>query len=160
MSEVFGQVFAFVLMAFLLGVLVGWMFWRYRRVSVAEEQWSSVTRELAGLAEQALSLQRERDALAGQVSRASAEVDRLQGLLTAAWHDRDLRQLELNQAATALGDARSALERTTAQARYLQRRVTELSILNAADRSSGGGGSPGWALDAGNGRHAGYPLSH
>lgn len=136
MTELFGQVFAFVVMAFLLGVLVGWMFWRFRRVSVADDDWSAVTREVAALQLQLNALQRERDAASAQASRAADEVARLQGQLMSAWHDRDLLRLELGRASGGLTEARSLLERTSAQARYLQRRVTELSILHARQQAA------------------------
>jgi uncharacterized membrane-anchored protein YhcB (DUF1043 family) len=128
MTTLLGQVFVFVLLAFLLGVVVGWMFWRYRRVSVADEDWSAVRAELEALHAQLDGLQRERESLAGQAARASGELERLQRILTGAWHDRDLLRLELHRATDGLAQARADLERTTAQARYLQRRVTELSI--------------------------------
>ncbi|MPY94480.1 MAG: hypothetical protein GEV08_15900 [Acidimicrobiia bacterium] len=136
MTALFARVFFFVGLAFLLGVVVGWLFWRYRRVSVADDDWSALRRELAGLHGQLDALQVEREVLSGQASRASAEVERLQAALTTAWHDRDVASLELHRASGALADARAGLERTTAQARYLQRRVTELSIQTARDRAA------------------------
>jgi hypothetical protein len=148
-TELFGQVFAFVLMAFLLGVLVGWLFWRFRRVSVADDDWGAVTRDLAALQLQLNALQRERDAAAAHAAWAAEEVGRLQGQLTSAWHDRDVLRLELGRAAGALAETRALLDRTTAQARYLQRRVTELSILHARQPLRAAPAPPGLGRDAG-----------
>jgi len=147
-TELFVQAFAFVLGAFGLGVAVGWLFWRFRRVSVAEDAWAATNREVAHLRDEIALLRREEEVLAGQASRAAAEVERLQAALTAAWHERDLCRLELQRASGGLVEARAQLERTTAQARYLQRRVTELSIM-AARQPLGGDVAPRPALGAG-----------
>lgn len=169
MTELLRQVFAFVSMAFLLGVLVGWLFWRFRRVSVADEDWAAVTQEAAALQLQLNALQRERDAAAAQATRAAEEVARLQGQLTSAWHDRDLLRLELGRASGALAEARAQLDRTAAQARYLQRRVTELSILHVRQRPTPvppmaplplapGGPPPSPGVPAGRGNGSPPPL--
>lgn len=125
------QVWMFVAGGFVLGLLVGWMFWRLHRSSVPIERWRAEQADREAQHRRVEQLAAERDALVQQVARVRSDAARLATLLGRAWEDREAwhrQALELEATAAAL---RAELTEVDARLRYLQRRSTERAVADA-----------------------------
>lgn len=125
------RIFPFIAGAFFLGLTVGWVFWRFRRRSIPDGEWSEREAALDELQADMARLTAERDGLVGRAAHAHEEVARLQDLLTTAWHQREEATRRVAALEAQEADLADRLEQAAAHGRYLQRRVTELSILAA-----------------------------
>jgi septal ring factor EnvC (AmiA/AmiB activator) len=133
MLELLARAFAAVGAAFVLGMAVGWLCWRFGRRTMTQAEWSSGREQVAALEQRLRTVDREHDALAGQVRALREEAARLQSALTLAWQQRDELHGQLVAFDAELAGFRDEFERVLAQRRHLQRRVTELSLAAARD---------------------------
>jgi chromosome segregation ATPase len=131
------RIWIFVVAAFGLGLLVGWMFWRLHRASVPSERWRADQAELQQQRRRAERAVVERDALIGQLARARAEASRLAPLLSGAWEDRAVLRRRAAELEVMVASLRVEVQQAEARAHYLERRATELAV---ADGAAGRGG--------------------
>jgi septal ring factor EnvC (AmiA/AmiB activator) len=127
------RVWVFVASAFVLGLAVGWLFWRFHRASVPNSEWRSSQAELTAQRRRTQALTEERDALAGQVARIRGESSHVGGLLTDAWHEREALRARVVELDRQIAMLRDELDHASARARYLQRRVTERSVTEQSE---------------------------
>ena len=132
------RILVFVVAAFGLGLLVGWMFWRFHRSSIPSDRWRAEQADLQAQRRRADRLAADRDALIEHVTRVRSEASRLAVLLTAAWEDREALRRQATQLEAALARLRADLQQADARARYLERRATERAVGGAA----AGGAAP------------------
>ena len=130
------RIWVFVVAAFGLGLLVGWMFWRFHRSSMPSDRWRAEQADLLAQRRRADQLAADRDALIEHVTRVRSEASRLAVLLTAR-RGRTVRRCGARRPSSRRRSARlrADLQQADARARYLERRATE--------RAVGGGARPG-----------------
>ena len=135
MGELFAEVFAFVAGAFLLGLFVGFLFWRWRRISMGGEEWRTVSSEVERLRRHVAELSTRPVALpvgSGAAGGPAADVE--------AGADRDTARTALHGRngswpASATGPRAwpPGWRGPRPRWRFSQRRLTELAV---ADTSS------------------------
>jgi septal ring factor EnvC (AmiA/AmiB activator) len=135
MLDLLGKAFAAVGGAFALGLLVGWLVWRFRRCTMTRDEWAANEKAATDRQRRLEAVLADRDALAGQVGGLRAESARLQAALTATWQERDELREQLVAFDAELAAFRRQFADVLAHRRHLQRRVTELS-LSASRRST------------------------
>ncbi len=131
MIDLLGRISVFMVAAFALGVVVGWLFWRSGRVSVPSARWRALHRDQEVTAGLLAGAQAERDELRVSLLGAAAQLERLHVRAAVADRDRDAARLERSLVVAELAEAGEHLEQVRAQAHHLQRRVTELSLLSS-----------------------------
>ncbi len=133
MGELFAEVFAFVAAAFLLGLFVGFLFWRWRRCSMGGEEFRALISELARLRQRTADLAaRPAAEPPGETATAAAAAAAGAELSTVRTAAERLERALASERERAAGLA-ARLEGAEAQVAFLQRRLTELAV---ADTSS------------------------
>ena len=95
MTWILNEVLLFLIVAFVLGVLAGWLAWRWRRQSVSVNTWNSLTAttetarsELELLEQQHQRLRGERQTLSNRVSTITTELEQSRSELA---HTQELK---------------------------------------------------------------------
>jgi len=130
-AELLVQILAFVLVAFGLGVLVGFLFWRFGRVCEPAEAHRSREVESRRQHAEFVDLRRELQTAVEAAAGLRAEVANLQAGLHQAWQVRDEAQRHCEAAVQRRAAADAELDRVQTHLGYLQRRVTELRVARS-----------------------------
>lgn len=133
MTWILNEVLLFLIIAFVLGVIAGWLAWRWRRQSVSAKAWNSLTAatesarsELELLEQQHQRLRGERQTLSNRVSTITSELDESRSELA---HTQELKSKHEAQ--------RDALAAERAQLRIeLQRNSERLTSAEENLRSA------------------------
>ena len=75
MASVLWEIIIPLLVAFAIGLLIGWMLWRWRRTKVTSTEWEQLTSSASKAEQRAATLRAERDSLSERVAALSTEVE-------------------------------------------------------------------------------------
>lgn len=135
MTDLLARIFVFVVVAFLLGLGVGFLSWRFGRHTLSRREWVTFRRELGkSQANLARAIGRLRD-LEQQGDRLRSDLTRTNLRLAQSERENALEHARAQENEGAAEALRGELATVEMQSLYLRRRLTDLSIL--ANSASG-----------------------
>lgn len=121
MTSVLWEIIVPLLVAFGIGLLVGWLLWRWRRTKVTPTEWERLTSAANGAEQRAAALMSERDDLSRRVAALSAGLEASESATGA------LRS-ELDAAEGRLGSSATEHAQTAARVHELETKLEEAAV--------------------------------